>query len=138
MGWEARLRDLILAGGAIVAASGACTSNSEHCCNLSMDPCCDVQCGGAVSSECRAKMQCEAAGGTYGGAYNPSPGVMATTCTFMVRSSDDASTEDAGEDAPALDAGSFVFFVPDATPDAQPAEAADSGYSGEAGDADGG
>jgi hypothetical protein len=107
--WEARWRDLILAGGVVLVAG--CSSERTQCCNLSSDPCCDVKCGGQVTAECRAKRQCEAAGGTYGGSYNPSPGVMATTCSFVHDAGlVESSTEDSPDDAPAPDAGSFSFW----------------------------
>src|SRR5258708_1700266 len=58
-------------------------------------------------------MECEAAGGTFGGVSYPSPGVMATTCNFMQRlNGGDSSTEDAADDAdgaPAIETGSFSF-----------------------------
>lgn len=108
--WEARLRDLILAGGAVVVGAAACSIEaSTPCCNLSPDPCCaHDHCGGPITVDCLGARSCEAQGGTFGGVYYPSPGVMATTCNFTIDAGGgDSATEDSTTDAPAFDAGSF-------------------------------
>jgi hypothetical protein len=71
MSWEARWRDMILAGGAVLAA--ACSSTSQpgspgpnFCCNANGDPCCQyLNCGGSLTPACSEKMACEADGGTW-------------------------------------------------------------------------
>ena len=52
-----------------------------------------------------------AQGGAFGGVSYPSPGVMATTCNFVVDASvPDVATEDASEDvSPAVDTGPVSF-----------------------------
>jgi hypothetical protein len=76
MNWEQRLRDMVIAGGAL--AAGACADpakdaaagyvGSSYCCNGSLDPCCT--CAGPDAEQdpdaCVQKIGCEAEGGTWG------------------------------------------------------------------------
>ena len=111
MGWQARWRDLILAGG--VALVAGCSSESHDCCDTSADPCCEASCGGTVTAACLAERQCMAQGGTFGGVSYPSPGVMATVCNFALDQDanfPDVTAEDASEDVPtAVDTGPVSF-----------------------------
>jgi hypothetical protein len=74
MRWRERLRDMILAGGAL--AAGACADRgtdaadhggSSYCCNTSTDPCCT--CAGPDAAQdpvnCSRKTACEAEGGAW-------------------------------------------------------------------------
>jgi hypothetical protein len=81
MSWEQRLREMVLAGGALAAAG--CSDNSGSvsdasvsdagnpsifCCNASPDPCCIyLHCGGPITAICNEEMACEAEGGTWNG-----------------------------------------------------------------------
>src|SRR5262245_28082682 len=58
MSWRARLRDLVLAGGALSLAG--CPFGSGGVCNATPDPCCAAPEGQA----CQDKRACEAAGGS--------------------------------------------------------------------------
>ncbi len=77
MSWEQRLREIMLAGGAVAMAAAACTasgtfpgttsagtagaSGSFPCCNANGDPCCFYRyCGGSMTEACA----CEMEGGT--------------------------------------------------------------------------
>jgi hypothetical protein len=90
MSWERRLRDLILAGGALSAiACGALEKSSgDTCCNANGDPCCPIAyCSGGVGPNgsrylaCeQSRMQCEAMNGFYydqaDGSFDCMPGQM--------------------------------------------------------------
>jgi len=62
MNWERRLREMVLAGGAMAAAG--CAANPEapadvsFCCNASNDPCCQLACG-SEGPEASAYVLCE-------------------------------------------------------------------------------
>jgi hypothetical protein len=83
MNWQQRLREMVLAGGALVA--GGCSDSGgnapdatfdvESCCNASSDPCCT--CSGLQEPinpvACAQKNECEAEGGTWDVPTNVNP-----------------------------------------------------------------
>jgi hypothetical protein len=124
MNWEHRLREMVLAGGALAVA--ACGDNGSSvseagigseagvgsdagalapdsgaigpgafCCNANGDPCCPVlYCDAAMSAACSAEMACQAEGGTW------SFGVQ--DCSFPGDGGpSDAPADGAPSDAPA-------------------------------------
>jgi hypothetical protein len=117
MNWEQRLRDMILAGGAMVAA--ACSGNGASgaaqdppdaneptpvCCNGYVDPCSLNGPDGAISSTCKLAMECESRGGSWlGSCIEPSePPPLA----MPDNAPPDAETPDGGNvDAAPADAG---------------------------------
>jgi hypothetical protein len=105
--WERRLRDMILAGGALTAvacgsSSSTRTSVPEHCCNAGGDPCCSLQCLGAADPNgemyraCEQSLaECEARDGSY------DPQADGPTCTVGAADADAGPGDagDAGDDA---------------------------------------
>jgi hypothetical protein len=79
MSWEQRLREMVLAGGALAAvgcaggsSAGTPGPDGAFCCNGNGDPCCPSNyCGAAVTPQCTEKMACEADGGTWDYYYPP-------------------------------------------------------------------
>jgi hypothetical protein len=107
LSWEQRLREIVLAGGAIAAA--ACADNAgtstdaahtfggDACCNGSPDPCCQVLgCGEPMTAACACQMD----GGTPNYSVDGSDSVFlgtnspAVTCSFP----GDAGPNDAAAD----------------------------------------
>jgi hypothetical protein len=78
MNWKRRLREMMLAGGAVGLCVGydeGCDSSGsvqptsspeqpDPCCNANNDPCCPVEeCGYPMNPECQVEKDCQAAGG---------------------------------------------------------------------------
>jgi hypothetical protein len=73
MNWEQRLRDIVLAGGAL-ATVGCLPVGGGACCNANSDPCCAyLHCGAQLDEACA----CQLEGGTFAYSYT-GPSV----CTF--------------------------------------------------------
>jgi hypothetical protein len=93
--WERRLRDMVLAGGALAAAACSDSSQSQNtptgptfCCNANPDPCCPyLHCGEPLNAACACKLD--------GGVLSSNSG----ECSFVA----DAGPTDAAIDA--VDAG---------------------------------
>ena len=115
--WERRLRDMLIAGGALAIAgcpgstddsafdsTDASVDGPNFCCNANGDPCCTFEhCGAPMNAACACKLD----GGTPMGELVMEEGGPATTtvlCIFDAGDVDagdenDASTDDAGADA---------------------------------------
>jgi hypothetical protein len=129
MTWQQRLREMVLAGGALTAA--ACSTSSSgstfdsgvvdarsgpgndaaddvaminFCCNANPDPCCAyLHCDASLTMACSQEMACETEGGTWDG--------NSEECSFghdggssdavAGDSATDASSGDASTDGPA-------------------------------------
>jgi hypothetical protein len=146
MGWEQRLRDLVLAASAVTAGGCAATDNVGNaadaeqvedgfdpgtvipCCNANPDPCCGCSPDGPQDpAACGAKMACEASGGTWADLPINSPvGPPSPMCAYPQEagSTDASSARDASQahEAGPGDASSADVF--DAG-DASGADAAD-------------
>lgn len=130
MTWEQRLREMVLAGGAL--ALGACSSGSSggaatpdagsvqdsgeadqqvgECCNANPDPCCPHQyCGAPMTSACAQEQACEAEGGTWN---DSNPGA----CLYDAGESDAGAKDGASSDATATDAAPSDAAPSDAAP----------------------
>src|SRR5450432_1095133 len=135
MGWEQRLRDLVLAASAVTASGCDATPDNivdtpdaaqvedafgpgTGCCNANPDPCC-----GCVPDEvqdpvaCGDKMACEADGGTWADLFVGRPGPM---CAYPheAGSSDASSALDgsqAHEAGPGDASSADVFDAGDAS-----------------------
>jgi hypothetical protein len=121
MSWELRLREMVLAGGALAAAG--CSSSSgagaafdastteagdatsgddasdapvgpDFCCNANPDPCCpQLYCDAAPTTACSQEMACVAEGGTW--VYNG-----AGACSLSADGGpEDAAASEGGADA---------------------------------------
>lgn len=111
MNWQGRLRDLVLAGGAVAAT--ACSSSSSApadnvpCGNANPDPCicgrpdADAQ----QAALCKEETSCQAAGGVFDPSTcsncAPDGGVVPPHCTMP----GDGGTVDATEAAPSIPCG---------------------------------
>ncbi|HEY6462145.1 MAG TPA: hypothetical protein VIY73_18390 [Polyangiaceae bacterium] len=121
MGWEGRLREMLLAGGAL--AVGGCSSSApsvfpdasadrdatqgeQHassdaeqvnfCCNASPDPCCQMNfCDASMSAACACALD--------GGSWNYPPGVPGGACVVLDAAVDAGPTPEAGPDGDAHD-----------------------------------
>jgi hypothetical protein len=121
--WEQRLREMVLAGGALatVACGGATersafdagssqptdattdqvsnddvASSSNPCCNADPDPCCAYQyCEASLSPQCVQEMECQEAGRWNSNTY---------TCEAPPRDAGARDADSAAPDAPAPDA----------------------------------
>jgi hypothetical protein len=57
-----RLRDIVVAGGAVVTVTAGCNEGVNFCCNANPDPCCGPRyCGTPMTDACR----CQMAGGAW-------------------------------------------------------------------------
>jgi hypothetical protein len=96
MSWERRLREMVLAGGALAAtacADNAMNNGVNFCCNANADPCCRyLNCGGPMTTECSQEIACQESG-----AWDP----ISKRCSL----SQDAGQSDAVSDAAPSDAG---------------------------------
>jgi hypothetical protein len=114
--WQRRLRDLVLAGGAVAAAS-ACSSDGllggaggTSCCNANPDPCCPVlYCGAPMTPAC----SCQQDGGSWD--YSRS--------TCGPAQAPDAGSADGSTDAAAPRDGSVPDADAAAPRDASPGDA---------------
>jgi hypothetical protein len=114
MTWERRLRDMILAGGALTAIACGSSSSSPNsdspvipCCNGGGDPCCSLSCLGAADPDGARYHACEqslAACEAMDGSYDPNAdGSFA--CVVDTTAAIDGGSEpsEAGDDAGAHD-----------------------------------
>jgi hypothetical protein len=125
MTWERRLRDMILAGGALSAvACGSSSSDSNsyfECCNATRDPCCSLgYCPGGVGPHDPRYLACEQ-GWTeceaMQGAYEPdADGSFA--CAVKSTGPIGAGSASAPTDAAPPDAGPADTGLADAAEDA--------------------
>lgn len=120
MSWERRLRDMLLAGGALAIAGCPGTTDesgfdasapgdagsdvSRFCCNANGDPCCTFEyCGAPMSAACACKLD----GGTPTSVLvivDGGPWTTTVSCVFDGGDVDagdesDAASDDAGADA---------------------------------------
>ncbi|MBV9948144.1 MAG: hypothetical protein JOZ69_14915 [Myxococcales bacterium] len=141
MGWQQRLRDLILASGGAIAAA-ACTGKeagtpvddggpalneggpSLFCCNANSDPCCGyLHCGGSMTPACAGELACQADGGTWQsvGYQLPDGGWAFGSCTVP----GDGGVSDGGDEKDPNAPGPVDAAPLDAAPsDAGPFDAA--------------
>jgi hypothetical protein len=136
MNWEQRLRDLVLAGGAVAAVAcvdgvgagaspdpgsdGAGDSGADSnvdlmsvCCNASSDPCCpSLYCGAPVPAGCTEKMAEKMACEADGGAWDDFTGCSGLDSGPVDASSDAVTSPDARDSGPA-DASSDAVTSPD-------------------------
>jgi hypothetical protein len=76
MSWQARLRNIVLAGGAVACREGATGpgTNGGAVCNANPDPCCQLQlqpvdANTPMALECAAAKACRASGGAWSDPY---------------------------------------------------------------------
>ena len=104
MGWRERVRELLLAGGALVV--GGCSNGgsgvSVPCGNANPDPCI---CGrpevdSLAKMQCDQKQACEADGGIWDGYLPPdaAPGTVVTQRCLTLKAGSDALVPVGGDD----------------------------------------
>ena len=126
MSWEKRLKEMLLAGGALATAgcsSSAASSSRDaaaaepsdatadtaveaptgvgFCCNADPDPCYGfLACDAALTTECAQEMSCMAEGGTWNYNLNNSTG----DCSFAGAPGDAAASAEGGDAGADVDA----------------------------------